>query len=68
MRELKSFLLEMSKDPQLLDAYRDDRETVLADAGLAPRDREALASGNVDLIRSALGVQFDFFIIIFLYY
>ncbi len=49
-----NFLLTLGEDPQLLEAFKQDPDTVMDKAGLTPAEKTLLLSGNAQLIRSAI--------------
>ena len=67
MSELKTFLLDASKDQQLLQQFRLDPQGVTRKAGLSDEDREVLLSGDPERIRKALGDEMKAIIFIILH-
>jgi hypothetical protein len=48
------FLLNLGEDPQLLEKFKQNPESVMDEAGLTPAEKTLLLSGNTQLIRSAI--------------
>jgi Aromatic-ring-opening dioxygenase LigAB, LigA subunit len=49
-----NFLLALGEDPQILEAFKQDPEAVMDEAGLTPAEKTLLMSGNMQLIRLAI--------------
>jgi hypothetical protein len=49
-----NLLLSLGEDPQLLEAFKQNPDTVMDAAGLTPAEKALLWSGNAQLIRSAI--------------
>jgi hypothetical protein len=52
---LKSFLVELGRDPKKLAAFDQDPDAAMAAAGLSKSHQAALRSRKADRIRKALG-------------
>jgi hypothetical protein len=68
--ELSSFLTKLSEDRQLQDAYAQDPEGTMREAGLSDDSIETLLSRDLGKIKAALekelpGREFILFMIIF---
>jgi hypothetical protein len=48
------FLLKLGEDPQLLEKFKQNPDSVMDEAGLTPAEKTLLLSGDVQLIRSAI--------------
>ncbi|HEV8631179.1 MAG TPA: hypothetical protein VGV61_12750 [Thermoanaerobaculia bacterium] len=67
MSQLKTFLLDASKDQQLLQQFRMDPQGVTRKAGLSDEEREALLSGDPTRIRKMLGDESNAIIVVFIH-
>ena len=54
-KQLSDFLTQLSTDASLRARYEQDPGAAMAQAGLDPADRIALASGNADRLEAYLG-------------
>jgi hypothetical protein len=57
MSVLLDFLWRLSDDPDLIGEYTQDPEAVLATAGLSAEGREAIKSGDLGAVRSAVAAE-----------
>ncbi|HWZ17223.1 MAG TPA: hypothetical protein VNW73_00345 [Ktedonobacteraceae bacterium] len=48
------FLFKLGEDPELLERFKQDPDTVMDEVELTPAEKTLLMSGNVQLIRSAI--------------
>jgi len=48
------FLLNLGEDPQLLEKFKQNPDSVMDEAGLTPAEKTLLLSGDAQLIRSAI--------------
>lgn len=55
MSQLKSFLLSLSEDTQLLHDWKRDPASAMERAGLTEREREILLSGDPTQIKNEIG-------------
>lgn len=49
-----NFLIALGEDPQLLEDFKQNPDSVMEQSGLTPAERTLLLSGNAQLIRSAI--------------
>ncbi len=49
------FVVNLSKDPRLMEAFASDPDAVMAEHDLSDADREVLKSGDAERIRNHLG-------------
>jgi hypothetical protein len=54
-RELSDFLVRLGDEPELFEAYVQNRAGVLEREGVTPADRDAILSGDLREIRARLG-------------
>ncbi len=67
MADLKSFLMQLSKDASLRDRFRQDPDAVMEEQGIGESDQEAVRSGDPERIRTAIGADDSAFIVIIAY-
>ena len=67
MADLKSFLLQLSKDAGLRDRFKQDPDGVMNEQGIAASDQECIRSGDPERIRTAIGADDSAFIVIIAY-
>ena len=56
---LTEFLVDLSRDPQLLESFRSDPTATMEQAGLSESDQAVLLSRDAETIRQAVDMQHE---------
>lgn len=58
LADLHSFLVALSKHSDLQEAFEANKDAVMTEAGLSPKEQDLVRSGDVDGIRKYLGDEY----------